>query len=514
VSLDDLVAEHLNFELGHLASGTTTPVRLRVDLTPGRGAAPIQLDTQFEVTLDTARKQYSVKSLQLDATTHPATGAAAVIYKFSVPVLSADLAAQTLDAPNFTAQLATASVGGSLRGSRIVEAPAFTGAFKLDPVSLRDLMTRLGVAVPKTRDTQALTRLSGHGAFTYGGNALAVNDLDVQLDDSQLRGKLAVTNLETRAMSFDLAIDRINLDRYRAPPQAAPPPAAAKPAGSGNEPASDPFKTLQLNGNLTIGSATASNLTMTQLHVGIVAKDAVTHIAPATAKLYGGSYSGDITLDDRGSVAAVKLVQSLTDVDMAALLKDFTKTQRISGHGTVTTNLTAHGLAGDALLKSLNGHVALNVADGAVEGVDLWFEINRAMTLLQKQGLPGGQSSGRTRFDAFKASADIVDGVATTRDLNIASQNLRVSGQGTANLVTDAVNYQIKATLLKEAPGAAGAAGKTLVDIPLNITGTITNLSVRPDLEAMAKARVQQELDKHKDEIQQKLLDKLKGVFH
>jgi hypothetical protein len=30
----------------------------------------------------------------------------------------------------------------------------------------------------------------------------------------------------------------------------------------------------------------------------------------------------------------------------------------------------------------------------------------------------------------------------------------------------------------------------------------------------MAKARVQQELDKHKDEIQQKLMDKLKGVFH
>jgi AsmA protein len=154
------------------------------------------------------------------------------------------------------------------------------------------------------------------------------------------------------------------------------------------------------------------------------------------------------------------------------------------------------------------------VDDGAVEGVDLWFEINRAMALLQKQGLPNGQSSGRTKFDAFKASADIVDGVATTKDLNIASQNLRVSGQGTTNLVSNAVNYQIKATLLKGAPGAKGATGATLADIPLNITGTTTNLSVRPDLEAMAKARVQQELDKHKDEIQQKLSDKLKGLFH
>lgn len=514
VSLEDLVADHLNFELGHLASGTTTPVKLQVDLTPSRGAQPIQLASQFEVTLDTVHKRYGVKSLQLDATTHPAPGGTAVTYKFSAPVLSADLSAQTLDAPNFTAQIATANLGGSLRGSRIVDAPALTGAFKLDPVSLRDLMTKLGIAVPNTRDAQALTKLSARGAFTYGGNALAVSDLDFQLDDSQLRGKLAVTNLETKAMSFDLAIDRINLDRYRSPEQAGPPPATPKTAANPNEPASDPFKTLQLNGNLTVGSATVSNLTMTQLHVEIVAKDAVTHISPVTAKLYGGSYSGDITLDDRGSVAAVKLDQSLTNVDMAPLLKDFAKTQRISGHGTVTTNLTAHGLAGDALMKTLNGHVSANVSDGAVEGVDLWFEINRAMALVQKQGLPNGQSSGRTKFDAFKASADIADGVATTKDLNIASQNLRISGQGTTNLVTNAVNYQIKATLLKEASGAAGATGNTLADIPLNITGTTTNLNVRPDLEAMAKARVQQELGKHKDEIQQKLMDKLKGVFH
>ena len=515
VSLADLVADHLDFELGHLAPGTTTPVKLQVNLTPSRGAQPIQLTSQFEVTLDTARKQYSVKSLQLDATTHPAPGAATVTYKFSAPVLSADLAAQTLNAPNFTAQLATASVSGSLRGSRIVDAPAFTGAFKLDPVSLRDLMTQLGIAAPKTRDAQALTKLSARGGFTYGGNALAVNDLDVQLDDSQLRGKLTVTNLETRAMSFDLAIDRINLDRYRGPEQAGPPPpAAAKPAPNSSAPASDPLKTLQLNGNLAVGSATVSNLTLTELHVGIVAKDAVTHIAPATAKLYGGSYSGDITIDDRGSAPAVKLDQSLTNVDMAPLLKDFAKTQRISGHGTVTTNLTAHGLAGDALMKSLNGHLAADVDNGAVEGVDLWFEINRAMALVQKQGLPNGQSSGRTKFDAFKASADIVDGIASTKDLNIASQNLRVSGQGTTNLVTTAVNYQIKATLLKEAPGAAGTTGKTLADIPLNITGTTSSPTVRPDLQALAKAQLQQQLDQHKGEIQQKLMDKLKGVFH
>ena len=514
VSYQDMVADHLNFELGHLTSGTPAPVKLTVTVTPSQGAQPIALTTQFDLTLDTQKKQYGITALELDGTMKPAPPAAAVSYKFSAAVLSADLNAQTLSAPNFKAQLASASLAGSLRGSRIVDAPAFTGAFKLDPLALRDLMSQLGIAAPKTRDPKALTKLSARGDFTYGGNALAVNDLDVQLDDTGLHGKAAITNLDTKAMRFDLTLDHINLDRYRSPEEAAAQPVATPAAKSSEPPPGDPFKTLQMDGSLTLGSATVSNITLTQVHVVLTAKDGVTHIAPATAKLYGGGYSGDITLDDRGAVAALQIDQSMTSIDIAALLKDFAKSQRISGHGTVTTNLTAHGLAGDALMKTLNGHIAANVDNGAVEGVDLWFEINRAMALAQKQSLPTGSSSGRTKFDVFKASADIVNGVATTKDLSIASQNLRVAGQGTTNLVTDAIDYQVKATILKEAPTAAGAAGKTLADIPLNITGTTTSPNVRPDLEALAKARVQQEIDQHKGEIQQKLQDKLKGLFH
>jgi AsmA protein len=374
-------------------------------------------------------------------------------------------------------------------------------------------MSQLAIAPPKTRDPKVLTKLAARGDFTYGANALAVNDIDVQLDDSDLRGKMAVTSLDTKAMTFDLTVDHIDVDRYRSPETQTPQPVAKTPAGAPAQ-ASDPFKTLRMDGNLSIGSVTVSNIALTQVHVGLTAKDGVTHIAPATAKLYGGDYSGDITLDDRGEVATLKIDQSMTAIDMAPLLKDFAKTQRISGHGTVTTNLTARGLGGDALMKTLNGHITANVDNGAVEGVDLWFEINRAVALIQKQAMPAGNSTGRTKFDAFKASADIVNGVATTQDLNIASQNLRVAGQGTTNLVTNAIDYQVKATILKEAPTAAGAAGKTLADIPLNITGTTSSPSVRPDLQALAKAQIQQQLDQHKGEIQQKLMDKLKEVFH
>lgn len=514
VTYQDMNVDHVDFELGHLSAGEPAPVKLHLTLTPGPTAQPIELGGQFNVILNPAKEQYGIKTLELDGTLKTAANATPLQWKFSAPALDVDLAAETLAVPSFAMQLASVHLDGSVQGTRIVAAPAIRGTFKLDPLSPRDLMTKFGMEVPKTRDPKALTKLAAQGSFDYGSNALATSGLDIQLDDSQLRGKAALTHLDTKAMSFNLAIDRIDLDRYRSPEVAAAQP--APPPGTmakQDDSSTSALKTLQMDGTVTVGSVKVSNLNLSQLLVSLAARDGVIRIAPAKAKLYGGDYSGDITLDVRGAAPSLKIDQSMSNIDMAPLLKDFAQSQRISGHGTVTTNLTAHALSGDALFRTLNGHVAANVDNGAVEGIDLWFEINRALALVQKQTLPSGQSSGRTKFDAFKASADITNGVAATKDLNIASQNLRVTGQGTLNLVTNAIDYQVKATLLKEAPGAAGASGKTLADIPLNITGTTTSPSVRPDLEALAKARVQQELDKHKDELQQKLMDKLKGVF-
>jgi AsmA protein len=67
--------------------------------------------------------------------------------------------------------------------------------------------------------------------------------------------------------------------------------------------------------------------------------------------------------------------------------------------------------------------------------------------------------------------------------------------------------------VLKELPNAASASGRKLADLPLTVTGTMSNPQVRPDLQAMAKARVQQELDKHQDQIKQKVQDTLKNLF-
>jgi AsmA protein len=356
--------------------------------------------------------------------------------------------------------------------------------------------------------------LSGSATLQYDSKTAHLSALDARIDDSTLRGNAAVTNLTTGAMSFDLSIDRIDLDRYMSPAsksrEAAAGPAAQPGAAQSAQATQLPtsaLKTLQLSGRLAIGSATLYHMKLSQVDVGLAANDGVLHIMPASARLYGGSSTGDVTVDAHGSVPVLHLNENLAGVDVQPLLMDFAKLNRVSGRGNVTMSITAHGNTTAALTSSLDGHAAASLADGAIQGIDLWSAINSAVALAQRHSLPASGGGDSTRFDAFKASADLSNGVASTKDLDIASGDLHVTGQGTTNLVSGAVAYHLNATILK------GSSG-TLASIPLIVSGTMTSPSVRPDSQALVKSVAQQQLQKHKGELENKLRGALKGLIH
>lgn len=377
-----------------------------------------------------------------------------------------------------------------------------------------------GVAVPVKWNLDVTTAagsrpiaLSGNATLEYDAKTAHLSDLDAKVDDSTLRGNAAVTNLTTGAMSFDLAIDQIDLDRYlgattsrsKAVVRAAP---AAAAQAQPTELPTGALRTLQLNGKLAIGSATVYGMKLSQVDVGIAANGGVLHVSPASAKLYGGTSAGDITVDAHGAVPVLQLNENLAGIQVQPLLTDFAKLGRVSGRGDITLNVTAQGSTTAALTRSLAGHAALNLNNGAIQGVDLWSAINSAVALAQRQSLPAKSLGNSTSFDTFKASADLANGVATTKDLDIASGDLRVTGQGTANLVTQAVDYRVNASLLK------GAAAGALANVPLLVTGTMSKPSVRPDTQALVKSVAQQQLQKHKGQVENKLRSVLKGLIH
>jgi AsmA protein len=92
-------------------------------------------------------------------------------------------------------------------------------------------------------------------------------------------------------------------------------------------------------------------------------------------------------------------------------------------------------------------------------------------------------------------------------------QYLKVTGQGAVDLPKDSLDYRLVATVLKiPREGAGTAQMEDLVDaqIPVKVTGALTDPKVRPDLENYLKGEVKKKVE---EKIKDKLGDKLKDIF-
>jgi len=493
LTYQDLTVENIQLETGAVASGSVVPVTLHLEAKRGNGDSA-SLEVRLDLSANSTDERLSLQALDLDGAVTLAGDPRAIKGRFVAPAVDVDLAKQTLSVPKFALTAAGADLGGTLDGTAILDAPAFAGNVTLSPLLLREFVPRFGITLPAMRDPKALSTVSATAYVDYGAKALRVDHLSMALDDTHLTGNTAV-NLATHAVTFALGVDRIDVDRYLPPPQAAPARAAAP--GPAPAPAALPVEPAPLNveGTLSLSEVHAAPLDLSDVKVTLSAQDGVLHLHPLTAQIDGGQYAGDITLRYGGATPTLSLDEHLSGIDVGKLMAAQSKKLKLSGHGNLNLKATGEGVGADALLQSLNGHFDANVAGGALEGLDLGFELGQAEALLRHSAAPA-QNTHRTAFDALKVSAEIVHGVATTRDLLISSAVLKVMGQGTANLASQALDLALVADTT--------IVGGTPLQIPATVTGTWADPTVRPDLAALAKGQL---AEKAKDVLKSKLKD-------
>lgn len=493
ISYQQIAVENFNLETGSFVTKGAVPVVIRFDVNRGVATehASVEARLDFSADLDHARVQ--IAALNLNGSVNLADDNRPVHVGVSAPAIDFDVAGQTLTAPTLAVDVAGAHMSGSIQATALMDAMKMRGTLALAPLVVREYLPRLGMSGAKTRDPRALSLFSASGEFNYGDNGVRFEKLQATLDDTHLSGSLAMVNLDTHAVTFDLSLDTIDLDRYLAPP-GQPEAPASRAAEAGTPPAP-----LQANGTLAVGTLHVAPLDLTNVKVTVATNDKVMHIFPLQAQIDGGQYSGDITVDNRTPVMALSLDEHLSGIDVGKLLAARSKNLHVSGRGNVNLKATGRGVGADAIMKTLDGHFEAYVTGGAVEGIDLGYEMGRAEALIRRQEMPNTPNTRRTKFDAFKMSAQITNGVATTHDLAISSQVLKVTGQGSTNLPAKTLDFSLLADTLR-------TAGNTPIQIPVKVTGSIADPTVKPDIEALAKGQLKQKL---KDVLQ----DKLKGLF-
>ena len=101
-----------------------------------------------------------------------------------------------------------------------------------------------------------------------------------------------------------------------------------------------------------------------------------------------------------------------------------------------------------AYKRNLDGRVSLRVADGAVKGVNVAAYLRQAQARLSGKPVAEAGEAQQTDFSDLTATITLDGGVARNEDLSLRSPLLRVAGEGSANLNTEAIDYLVKASVV------------------------------------------------------------------
>jgi len=150
-----------------------------------------------------------------------------------------------------------------------------------------------------------------------------------------------------------------------------------------------------------------------------------------------------------------------------------------------------------------------------VNGVDLWYELRRAVALVKRTAQPTRTQPVRTQFKTLSGNGSLAAGVIHDENLRVDMEYIKASGKGTLNVDTQAVDYRIVTEVYKLPEGSEGAemADIKALEIPVTVTGTLDDMKIRPDVGDLLKAKVRKEVDKHKDVLKKKLDKKLQNLF-
>ncbi|HTD05364.1 AsmA family protein [Undibacterium sp.] len=351
--------------------------------------------------------------------------------------------------------------------------------------------------------------------------------LQTRFDESTVRGSFAVAQFANPGAQFELAIDKLNLDRYLAPPA---PAAAHKPGPQNSAPAAaekpldlSALKKLQLNGSIQIGQLQVKKLKLTDLAMPIKTDQGKLDMAPLSAKLYQGALAGGATINANNNSFALRA--TLTDINVNPLLKDALDHDILAGRGKLALNLNTAGTSIAAMKQALDGDVSTELHDGAVKGINLAKSLRdfKSKILNKTDQQQTADTAEKTDFSSFTASLHFHNGIGKSDDLALKSPFLRVGGSGTLNAVNGSLDYTANVTVVNTAAGQGGADLAQLknITIPVRISGPLTALGyniqwngIASDaLKSVIADKAKPVLEEKKQELKSKLQDRLKGLL-
>jgi len=519
------------------------------------GVSDLAVALKGSVAADAARGKFGVRSLALDA--RGRLGEQSFETTLSSPALALDAGTASgetvqadakLTAPSrsVTAHAKATGLRGSAKQVSIRDLALDFDAREGDLSAKGKLTTALEAGVAAGR--YELARLGGTVSaklpalpgktleVSFKGAAQAdlpaervAGELTAKLDDTNLKAKFGMEKFAAPRYTFDVAIDRLDVDRYLPPSGGAAGAAAPAKAGAEADTPIDfsPLRDLAADGRLRVGALTAHRVKATDIELPLHVAGGRLESGPQRAKLYGGTLAGALTLDAKGNHVAVK--EDLRGVAIGPLVKVLLQRDAAEGRGDVALDLTAAGASVNAMKRSLAGTARVSFKNGALKGINLTETLRRTRAALGSKSAASqpADPSQKTEFGDLSASFRVKNGVAHNDDLKAVSPFYHVTGAGDIDIGASRVDYKVKAAVVKGAPGLGELAGLT---VPVKVSGPFDALKYEIQYGELVREKAKQRIierlggkpgesaaeaarEKAKQKAEEKLKEKLRGLF-
>ncbi|MCB1757431.1 MAG: AsmA family protein [Gammaproteobacteria bacterium] len=530
----DAQLSNFNLQTGAIALAEPFSLKTGFDVLSNSFAVNARFDAEGDVTIDLAKQKYLLTGLEMNAS---ASGDGVPINNAALMLggdITADLGQQQIDIAGLVLNALGIGLQGKVTVTSLDTDPQITANLSSgSPFSLLDVFSRLEIEAPVTADPDVLKEVSLAMNVKASASQAALNDLTIKLDDTTFSGQLSVPDLagDLPPVRFAFNVDDIDLDRYLPPPAEtteAPTDSGSTPPAAEDTPIELPLELLRkldVDGEFSLDKIKVSNLVAQSIVVQVKAKGGVITLDGILAQLYEGKIDSSVTLNAKAATPSYAVKAKLDGIQAEPLLADLLQDEApLSGKGNFGLDITTAGNSVNGLKAGLNGGYNLSFVDGAINGINIGYQLRRARATIRGEKLSEDEAFKKTDFSALSMSGKFTKGVLSSDDLDLRAPVLRLGGKGTVDLNKDYVDYTLNTLLTDTSKGQGGKDKSDLGGVKLNvpIRGHFDELSADftkvvlqamqddlknklKDAEAEAKAKLDAELKAKEAEVKAQL---------
>jgi AsmA protein len=403
----------------------------------------------------------------------------------------------------------------------LAAASAFATTVAMNPaqklINLQQLIINTNIAGETLNNKTMTTSLTAPDLkLDLGQETVEARPFHLKLNNMQSDGRIQLHKFSNPSIQFGLDMTALDLDSLLPAPSktTAPVPTTTGSDAVDTSPAIFaaliPLKTADMQGTVNVKKLTYHHLQFDDVRLNLLARGGLISALPE-AKLYQGSYQGDVQIDVKKLPVNVRLHQELHNVPMGPITLALTGKESLTGNANIEGQFFSQGNTVDELTRQLSGDATFNIRDVQLTLMDVeqlvlqkWYD---KLKLAEKQQ----QGKKVTAFDSIRGTIRVQGGVAFNHDFSAVSQRVHLTGSGQANLVKQTVDYTLITIPQKSLMIKLGGASVDLKDkrLPTYIRGPWANPDIKNDLGGLVKADMQSSVDSKKQAEQEKLKSRI-----